>query len=177
MQGTRTEAAESTTTQRVSNALTRRRLGLLQTGNGRHCRGVTSPLTSSLVGLLIVMHPGPDRAAGKIQATALLRLEPYYDTEYYVGFSVNGYEFALDPNADPEVGPVTYWGVPDAAAALTRLVSLGAIAHGPVHDVGDDIQVATIGLPPLIGRTEIIENPHFVTDRPTSTEALPPATP
>jgi predicted enzyme related to lactoylglutathione lyase len=52
------------------------------------------------------------------------------------------------------------WGVPDAAAELARLVSLGAVVHEPVTDVGGGIKVASVR-DPFGNLFSIIENPHF----------------
>jgi predicted enzyme related to lactoylglutathione lyase len=55
---------------------------------------------------------------------------------------------------------VAYWGVPDAAAALARLVSLGAVEVSGVQDVGEGIRVAQV-TDPFGNPLGIIENPHF----------------
>jgi hypothetical protein len=47
---------------------------------------------------------------------------------------------ALDLN----LKAVAYWGVPDAAAAFARLVSLGAKEHRAVTDVGGGIRVGSV---------------------------------
>jgi catechol 2,3-dioxygenase-like lactoylglutathione lyase family enzyme len=112
------------------------------------------------LGLRTLIVPAPDLDASKRWYAELLGREPYFDQPFYVGFNVGGYELGLDPNAPPQAGPVTYWGVADADAGLTWLLGHGAKARGEVTDVGDGIRVATViggdGL--VIG---IIENPHF----------------
>jgi catechol 2,3-dioxygenase-like lactoylglutathione lyase family enzyme len=115
------------------------------------------------LGLRTVIYPAPDLAASKAWYTAVLGIGPYFDEDFYVGFTVAGYELALDPNADPADGPATYWGVPDAAVALAALLDAGAVEDGAVRDVGDGIRVATIREPggAVLG---IIENPHFQLD-------------
>ena len=92
--------------------------------------------------------------------------KPYFDQPFYVGFNVGGYELGLDPDIKGNVtsgSSVAYWGVPDAKAAVKKLVKAGASIVSDVKDVGEGIQVATIESPfgHLIG---IIENPHFATD-------------
>lgn len=113
------------------------------------------------LGLRTIIYPAPDLDAAKAWYTALLGLEPYFDERYYVGFSVAGYELALDPDGSVTDGPVTYWGVSDCGAAWDRLLDAGATARQPVRDVGDGIRVAAVADPSgnLVG---IIENPHFV---------------
>ena len=87
----------------------------------------------------------------------------YFDEPFYVGFNIGGYELGLDPNMSGVTlgtSVVTYWGVPDIAAAHDRLLRQGAKGHEPITDVGGEIKVATVTDPfgNLIG---IIENPHF----------------
>ena len=113
------------------------------------------------LGLRTVIYPAADLAASRNWFTDLLGIEPYFDEPFYVGYLVAGYELALDPNASPTDGPVTYWGVGNADEALARLLAAGASADSPgVREVGDRIRVATVREPggSILG---IIENPHF----------------
>ncbi len=112
------------------------------------------------LGLRTVIYPAPDLAAGRAWFAGLLGIEPYFDQPFYVGFDVGGYELGLLPDADPADGPLTYWGVEDADAALTALLGRGAAPHQAVQDVGDGIRTATVREPggSLLG---IIQNPHF----------------
>ena len=112
------------------------------------------------LGLRTVIYPAPDLDASKAWFTRLLGIEPYFDQPFYVGYSVAGYELALDPSGDPALGPITYWGVADADAALAQLLANGATERGKVEDVGDQIRTATVVEPggSVLG---IIQNPHF----------------
>jgi catechol 2,3-dioxygenase-like lactoylglutathione lyase family enzyme len=113
------------------------------------------------LGLRTIIYPAPDLAELKRWWSELLGVEPYFDQPFYVGFRVGGYELGLDPNAELELGPITYWGVADVSVALDRLLAAGASAHGDgVNDVGDHIRVATVRDPAgsVVG---VIENPHF----------------
>jgi predicted enzyme related to lactoylglutathione lyase len=115
-------------------------------------------------GLRTAAYPAPDLARGKKFYRRVLGVDPYFDEPFYVGFSVGGFELGLVPDGEPgQSGVQVYWGVPDAAAELKRLVALGAEVHGPVKDVGGDIQVASVRDPfgNLFG---IIRNPHFERD-------------
>ncbi len=117
------------------------------------------------LGLRTVICPAPDLAASKVWFAGLLGVEPYFDAPFYVGFNAAGYELALDPNADPTTGPITYWGVADADAGLTRLLAAGAKPREAVRDVGGSIRVATV-IEPGGSVLGIIENPHFVLPTP-----------
>lgn len=113
-----------------------------------------------LLGLRTVIYPAPDLAAAKDAFTALLGFGPYFDEPFYVGFEVAGYELGLDPNADPTVGPVPYWGVADLDAAVAALVATGATVRDEPAEPGDGIKVATLRTAhgEVVG---LIENPNF----------------
>jgi len=110
------------------------------------------------LGLRTVIYPAPDLAASRAWFSGLLGVEPYFDEPFYVGFNVAGYELALDPSGDPATGPITYWGVAAADAALPRLLGAGATLREGVQEVGGGIRVATVLEPggTILG---IIENP------------------
>ena len=112
------------------------------------------------LGLRTVVYPAPDLAASKAWWTAALGIEPYFDQPFFVGFNPGGYELGLDPNADPAVGPRTYWGVRNIAAAGEHMIATGAVAVEPVQDVGEGIKLGTFRSPvgDLVG---LIENPVF----------------
>ena len=114
-------------------------------------------------GLRTVIYRVTDLAGAKAWYSRAFGIQPYFDEPFYVGFTLGGYELGLDPNApDVTVGnnTVTYWGVPDIAAAHERLLQHGASPREAITDVGGGIKVAAVADPfgNLIG---IIENPHF----------------
>jgi predicted enzyme related to lactoylglutathione lyase len=112
-------------------------------------------------GLRTAIYPTPDLARGKAWYRQVLEREPYFDEPFYVGFSVGGFELGLIPDGVPgQTGVQVYWGVPDAAAELARLTSLGAEVHEPLKDVGGGIKVASVR-DPFGNLFSIIENPHF----------------
>lgn len=113
------------------------------------------------LGLRTTIYPAPNLPESKAWFTALLGIEPYFDQDFYVGYNVNGFELALDPNADPALGAITYWGVADADAAFRRLLAAGAETETAIRDVGDAIRVGTVYLPHGGGPLGVIENPHF----------------
>jgi predicted enzyme related to lactoylglutathione lyase len=112
-------------------------------------------------GLRTVVYHVTDLARAKVWYSAVLERQPYFDEPFYVGYAVGGFELGLVPDGKPGPGGTTvYWGVADAAAALERLTSRGAIPREPLKDVGGGIKVAAVADP--FGNTfGIIENPHF----------------
>jgi catechol 2,3-dioxygenase-like lactoylglutathione lyase family enzyme len=112
------------------------------------------------LGLRTVIYPAPDLQASRDWYAGLLGVEPYFDEPFYVGFSVGGYELALDPDGDPAVGPLTYWGVADADSAHAALLAARARPHTDVREVGGGIRVATVieAGGAVLG---VIENPSF----------------
>ena len=114
-----------------------------------------------ILGLRTVIYPAPDLAQGKDWYTQVLGNGPYFDQPFYVGFEVGGFELGLIPDGQPgATGAVAYWGVADAAAALARLLKLGAELRDDVMDVGGGIKTATV-LDPCGNVFGVIENPHF----------------
>ncbi len=122
-----------------------------------------SPDNPGFLGLRTAIYHAPDLAKGKAWYSKILGIEPYFDQSSYVGFNVAGYELGLDPDPSSSAdsgGVIVYWGVPDANAALKRLLSLGATERTNVQDVGEGIFVATV-LDPFGNIFGLIENPHF----------------
>jgi predicted enzyme related to lactoylglutathione lyase len=114
-----------------------------------------------ILGLRTAIYPVSDLAKGKAWYSQVLGQPPYFDEPFYVGFSVSGFELGLIPDGTPSPdGVQAYWGVPDAAAEMARLVSLGATVQEPVKDVGGGIKVAAVR-DPFGNLFSIIENPLF----------------
>jgi predicted enzyme related to lactoylglutathione lyase len=116
-----------------------------------------------LLGLRTAIYPAPDLTAARDWYTQVVGHGPYFDQPFYVGFEVGGFELGLVPDGAPGTdGPQPLWGVPDAAAAMQRLVELGATVLEPVQEVGDGIKVGAVR-DPFGNRLGLIENPHFST--------------
>lgn len=116
-------------------------------------------------GLRTVIYHVSDMNAAKAWYAGLLGKAPYFEEPYYIGFNVGGFELGLQPieaedTAPKSVGVVTYWGVPDAAAAMVRLLAAGATEHEGVQDVGDGILVGSV-IDPFGNVVGIIQNLHF----------------
>ena len=101
---------------------------------------------SSTQGIKTVLHPVSDVAAAKAVYTALIGVAPQTDSEYYVGFDVEGQHIGLVPGGGPQgmTSPVAYWHVPDIEAKLAEVTAAGATVKEPAHDVGGGRQVATV---------------------------------
>jgi predicted enzyme related to lactoylglutathione lyase len=99
--------------------------------------------------------------AAKAWYASVVGVAPYFDTPFYVGFNVGGFELGLHPEGEPGPGGVgIYWGTPDITAEVLRLVGLGAKVVKGVEDVGEGIKVATVA-DPFGNHFGVIENPHF----------------
>ena len=66
-------------------------------------------------GIRLFIYPVKDIARAKTLYSKLLRVEPYVDEAYYVGFRVGDQEIGLDPNGHSAgmTGPVGYYHVND----------------------------------------------------------------
>lgn len=119
---------------------------------------------SQFSGVQSVIYGVSNLEEAKAWYTTLLEIEPYFEAECYVGYSVGGFELGLDPDARNVTsradGVVAYWGVQDIAAQVERMNSLGARQHGEIVDVGEGIQMASF-LDPFGNVFGLIQNPHF----------------
>jgi predicted enzyme related to lactoylglutathione lyase len=121
------------------------------------------PEAAMLLGLRTVVYnySAEQLTPAKEWYTKVVGAAPHWDTPYYVGFNVGGFELGLHP--DKPAGPggtVAYWGTADIVAEVARLKGIGAVELGPIQDVGGGIKVATLSDPfgNLFG---VIENPQF----------------
>ncbi len=117
---------------------------------------------SFLLGLRTATYLAPDLAGAKAWYTEVLGFGPYFDEPFYVGFNVQGFELGLLPDQSKQVGDghVAYWGVEDAAAAYVRLLSLGALAHEAVQDVGEGVLIGSVR-DPFGNVFGIVQNTYF----------------
>ncbi len=100
---------------------------------------------SSTQGIKIVLHPVSDLAKAKEVYAALLGASPTADSEYYVGFEVQGQHIGLVPGGGPQgmTSPVAYWEVPDIEAKLAEVTAAGAAVKDAPRDVGGGRLVAS----------------------------------
>ena len=113
-----------------------------------------------LQGLRTVVYFVEDPQKAKTWYEKILGIAPYYDTPYYIGFNVGGYELGIHPLEGGIPGSETYWGVVNADEAYAKLLSEGCTSHTPISDVGDGIRLGVV-MDPLGNELGIIENPHF----------------
>ena len=119
--------------------------------------------TSPFLGLRTVVYYVVDVAKARDWYAQALGIKPYYDTPYYVGFNVGGFELGLHPKEQTTgglSGGVAYWGVNDVAAEWQRLIALGATAVSEAQDVGEGIIVATLA-DPFGNHVGLIYNARF----------------
>jgi predicted enzyme related to lactoylglutathione lyase len=110
-----------------------------------HPTGVTMS-ASSTQGIKTVLHPVSDLAAAKATYTALLGTPPQHESDYYVGFDVEGQHIGLVPGGGPQgmTSPVAYWHVADIEAKLAEVTAAGAAVNDAPRDVGGGRLVATV---------------------------------
>ncbi|MEZ4801833.1 MAG: VOC family protein [Gelidibacter sp.] len=119
---------------------------------------------SSMLGLRTVVYMVDDLEKAKQWYMKAFNAKPYYDTPYYVGFNIAGYELGLHPKEKAQGidnGTVlSYWGVEDVHKTYKNLIDLGATKHEEPNNVGGEIVLATVYDPwkNIIG---IIYNPEF----------------
>ena len=117
-----------------------------------------------MLGLRTTIYMVPDLQKAKDWYRKAFEAEPYFDTPFYVGFNIGGYELGLHPEENKKItrsdNILSYWGVTDIQMEYKRLLSLGATEHQKPNNVGGEIVVATVKDPwgNVVG---IIYNPEF----------------
>lgn len=117
-----------------------------------------------MLGLRTIVYRVDDLVKAKEWYMKAFNAEPYFDTPYYIGFDIGGFELGLHPKekeAGTDQGTVlSYWGVEDIHEVYNTLIALGATEHERPNNVGEDIMVASVYDPwkNIIG---IIYNPDF----------------
>lgn len=90
---------------------------------------------------LIVM-PVSNVASAKAVYSALLGVDPYVDSEYYVGFKAGDREIGLDPHGS--VGPLAYWDVEDLKGTIAALKAAGARVMQEPSEVAAGLTIAVL---------------------------------
>ena len=97
-------------------------------------------------GIASVIFPTSNLEVDRAYWQAALGIAPYFDQPFYVGFTVDGCELGLDPNAaeDGLSYPISYWTTTDIHASRTALLAAGALLHRDIKSVGDGALVVTM---------------------------------
>lgn len=117
----------------------------------------------SIGGLRTVVYMVPDLNAAKEWYAQTFGITPYFDTEFYVGFNVGGYELGLHPQeggAGKTANVYAYWSVSNVPEMYDALLKAGATELEKPTDVGDGIVLAAVK-DPWGNAFGIIDNPHF----------------
>jgi predicted enzyme related to lactoylglutathione lyase len=121
-------------------------------------------MQNRILGLRTVIYMVPDIEQAKAWYIDAFETKPYFDTPFYVGFNIAGYELGLHPETASVVNKgenlLTYWGVENVESEYERFLSLGATPHEKPNNVGAEIVVAGVKDPwgNIIG---FIYNPEF----------------
>jgi predicted enzyme related to lactoylglutathione lyase len=89
----------------------------------------------------VIVYPAKDLDKTKKFFNVYLGTEPYADSEYYVGYKVDGCEVGLDPNG---TAVISYIDVDDIEASLKTLKEAGAQVVKDSTDVGGGLLVAQV---------------------------------
>ncbi|NWJ47804.1 MAG: VOC family protein [Chloroflexi bacterium] len=86
-------------------------------------------------GIKTIIYPVTDINRAKQFYSVLLEVEPFVDSEYYVGFQVGDQQIGLDPNGHKE-GMTGYFQVSDIHKSLQALLDAGAQILEEIKHVG-----------------------------------------
>ena len=86
--------------------------------------------------------PVSDLGAAKAVYNALL-VSPHTDEPYYVGYTVDGFEVALNPSGGGQ-GPVVFADVDDLDATRATLLGAGATERDAPHQVAPQTRVCVL---------------------------------
>jgi predicted enzyme related to lactoylglutathione lyase len=124
-----------------------------------------------LRGFALVSYWADDLEAAKRWYAELLGIEPYFERPGYYEFRVGDYQHELgliDRRYEPEAatagpgGAVLYWHVDDVAAALERLLSMGAREYEALTHRGEEGFVTASVVDPFGNVLGIMYNPHYL---------------
>lgn len=90
---------------------------------------------------LIVM-PVKNVETAKAIYAALLGVDPYVDSEYYIGFKAGEGEIGLDPNGTQ--CPLPYWDVDDLEGTIAALTTAGASVTTAPNEVSPGFRIAVL---------------------------------
>ncbi len=91
----------------------------------------------------LIVVPTANAEAAKATYSALLGIEPYADSPYYIGYRTDRGEIGIDPS-NPGGGPIPYWDVADLDAAIGSLTATGATIVKAPQEVGGGLSIAVL---------------------------------
>lgn len=92
-----------------------------------------------------ILVPVTDLARGRDFYRALVGIDPFVDSAYYVGFQCGDIQLGLHGNGNPGAGgPIAYWDTDDIAGAQAALVNAGGTVAQEPTDVGGGMLVGTV---------------------------------
>jgi predicted enzyme related to lactoylglutathione lyase len=94
-------------------------------------------------GMKTIIYPVTDIEQAKQFYTALLGVEPFVESAYYVGFKVGDQQIGLDPHGHKD-GMTGYFHVDDIHKSLQELVDAGAQVLQEVKNVGGGGLIASV---------------------------------
>ena len=124
-----------------------------------------------LRGLTTVNYWAYDLEAAKGWYSELLGIDPYFERPGYAEFRLGDYQhelglidsrYAPASSAPGPGGAVLYWHVDDVAAALERLVSMGAKEYQPLTQWGEAGFVTASVVDPFGNVLGVMYNPHYL---------------
>lgn len=99
-------------------------------------------------GIRTAIYKVDDLTKAKAWYSEVFRVTPYFDQEFYVGFSVGEYELGLLPNKDVSKNlsdnVLVYWDVDNIDQEYKRLKDMGATDYELPHNVGGNIYIAAL---------------------------------
>ena len=124
-----------------------------------------------LRGMATVNYWAADHAAAKQWYADLLGIEPYFERPGYAEFRIGDYQhelglidsrYAPEGSATGPGGAILYWHVDDVAAALQRLLSMGAREYESLTRRGEAGFVTASVVDPFGNILGIMYNPHYL---------------
>lgn len=103
-------------------------------------------MTTSGNAVRLIAFPVKDLTAAKKVIGAFLSVEPYVDSEYYVGYRLGDMELGLDPNGHAQgyTAPIAYADIADIKQSIKTLVDAGAKVIQEPTDVGGGLLIARL---------------------------------
>lgn len=89
----------------------------------------------------LIVFPIKDAAKAKAFYSSYLGMEPYIDSDFYIGYRLGDFEVGLDPNGSTII---SYINVDDANAVLQNMTASGAEVVQEPMDVGGGLLIAKI---------------------------------